>query len=44
MGCFAKAEISRENLTTMMAGDQDLRELERELEISTGSAQQRTAG
>ena len=31
MGCFAKGEISREEVTTMMAGGQDLSALEQEL-------------
>lgn len=31
LGCFKKSEISREEVTTMMAGGQDLRELEHEL-------------
>ena len=31
MGCFAKGEISRDEVTNMMAGGEELRELEVEL-------------
>ena len=32
MGCFDKGEISREEVTSMMAGGEELRELERALD------------
>jgi simple sugar transport system ATP-binding protein len=37
MGDFAKGQLTREELTTMMAGGDELTELAEELERPTGS-------